>query len=313
MASVTSNLFSGAAIPPTPTGSDTATSYPAWLQAYVYNLANAAQGLAGSPYTPYTGQKVATPSAATQQSWGMATGNVGNWQPNLGYADAYTASAGAPITGDDIGRFFNPYTDKVIGGLTDASNRNLFNTVLPRIQSQFVSAGQSRSPQEMQFTADALRGSQDSLNNAIAGAQQTGWQGALNAAMQGKQMQQTAGAQIGQLGALRQQLGAADTGQVAAAGQAQDTVNQTNVNSALNDWYAQQQWPYQNLGFASNIIRGLPVNTNTQTVGMAPAGSTSYAASPLSSFLGASLGARSLGYRQGGEVTRRRVPRRRSA
>lgn len=95
---------------------------------------------------------------------------------------------------------------------------------------------------------------------------------------------------------------AADTGQLAAAGQAQDTVNQANINAALNNFYAQQQWPYQNLGFASNIIRGLPVNTNQQTVGTTY--NVPYQASPLSQFLGLTLGGASLGLKKGGPVSR---------
>ncbi len=124
----------------------------------------------------------------------------------------------------------------------------------------------------------------------------------LNVAQGNRSAAQTAGAQAGQIGALTQQLGAADAGQLAASGQAQDTVNQANINAAMNNFYAQQQWPYQNLGFASNIIRGLPVNTNQQTVGQTY--NASYSPSPLSQFVGTTLGASALGLKKGGKVRR---------
>ena len=41
------------------------------------------------------------------------------------------------------------------GALQTAANKNLFENQLPQIQDRFVSAGQSRSPQEMQATNNA--------------------------------------------------------------------------------------------------------------------------------------------------------------
>ncbi len=310
MASLTDFLFQGNPTPPQPTGSDASTSYPLWLQQLTANIGNAATGLAGTPYTPFPGQQVATPSAPTQNAWQMAQNNVGSYAPDLTQAETLTGQAGTPITADQISGYMNPYMDKVIGGLTDASNRNLFDNVLPGIQDRFVSAGQSRSPQEAELTARTVGESNRSLDEAISGALGTGYQGALNTAISQQGAKQAAGAQYGALGAAREQLGAGDVGQVAAAGQGQDINNQANINAAMNNFFAQQQWPYQNLGFASNIVRGLPVNTNTQTVGLGYApGTGGYTPSPLASFVGATSGSKALGFARGGKTkTRRRAP-----
>ena len=311
MGSLTDFLFQGNPIPPQTTGSDSSTSYPAWLQSMVYGLGNAAFNLAGTPYTPYPGQQVATPSAATQRSWDMAGAGTGAFQPDLTSAESMTRAAGTPITGADITKYMNPYMDEVIGGLTSASNRNLFDTVLPGIQDRFVSAGQSRSPQEAELTARAVGQSQKGLDESIAGALGAGYQGALNTAISQQGAQLAGGAAMGQLGALGQQLRGGDIGTLAAAGQAQDQNAQQNLNASMSNFYSQQQWPYQNLGFASNIIRGLPVNTNTQTVGMSYApGTGGYQASPLATFLGAVSGGKALGFARGGHARRRRPPAR---
>jgi hypothetical protein len=402
MSGSTSNfLWQGQPIAPQPTGSDTANSFPLWLQTYTYNLANAAQNLAATPYTPFPGQQVATPSQTTQNAWGMAENNVGNYTPALNAAVANTSAAAAPIqtpspltaqsitanrianpqtitanpvtsnaiSASDINQYMNPYENSVVGALRQAANENLFTDVLPNVQDRFVSAGQSRSPQEMQATNNAIYKSQQALDQAIAGSLERGYSGALNTAAQqqgfltnlatqqqgfqtglAQQQQgvqlgldtnqqqfltnlaqqerdrqlaldqynqttglnvaqgnraaaQGAGAQYGQLGALTQQLGAADVGQLASAGQAQDQTNQANINAALNNFYSQQQWPYQNLGFASNVVRGLPVNTNQQVVGQTY--NVPYSPSPLSQFLGTTLGASALGLKDGGHVRRR--------
>ena len=305
MSGTLSSLFSGMPIPAQPTGSDTSTSYPLWLQSYVSNLANAATNLASTPYSQFPGQQVATPSSQTQQAWQLAGNNVGSWQPSLNQAGALTTAAATPITGEQIQSYMSPYMGTVLGGLQSAANTNLFQNVLPQVQDRFVSSGQSRSPQEMQATNNAVYQSGQALDQAQAGALSTGYQNATNTALAQQQAQQTGGAQLGQLGALTQQLGAADVGQLAASGQAQDTVNQANINSAMNNFYGQQQWPYQNLTYASNIIRGQAVPSNVQQVGMTyqNAGST---ASPLSTAIGTTAGASALGLKRGGHVGARR-------
>ena len=385
MSGSTSNfLFQGTPTPSQPTGSDTANSMPAWLSQYVYNLSNAATNLASQPYTTAPMNQVAQPSADTQNAWNLTNQNLGGYQPALAQAGALTAQGGAPLTApnpitasplqapnqitaapvtasalnsDDINQYLNPFQDQVIGALRRESNENLFSDVLPNVQDRFVSAGQSRSPQEMQATNNAVYKSNMALDDAIAKSLSSGYNSAVNTAAQqkgfltglGTQQQgfqtqlaadqqakntafqqqqqgfltnlatqqqgvgldtatknrtaaQTAGAQFGQLGALGQQLRAADVGQLAASGQQQDTINQSNVNAALNNFYAQQQWPYQNLGFASNIIRGLPVNTNQQTVGQTY--NATYSPSPISQFIGTTLGASALGLKDGGHVKR---------
>ena len=463
MSGALSNLFSGSVVPPQPTGSNTTSTAPLWYQDLQYNIGNAASNLASQPYQQYTGQQVATPSAATQQSWNMATGNAGSWKPDvtsaqnltqnganlsngalgyvaqgsaltngaqgyvnqasglsngaLGYvgqganltsgaqkyvgqgsgltnaATGMTMGAAQPIGAGQINSYMNPYTNSVVGALQQASNYNLINNQLPAISSQFVGAGQAASPQMANADNNALYLSNQALDQATAGALQGGYQQATGTALAEQQaglqganqlnqygqtqagygalqntLGQTAagygslqnqigqtqagygalqntlgqtqagygalqnqiggqmgtyGAQMGQLGALNQQLGAADTGLVASAGQAQDAVNQQNLNVAQNNFNAQQQWPYQNLAFASNITNGLNVPSNTQTVGMNFNPGQSYTASPLASFVGTTLGAQSLqngsnngalaGYATGGRIRPRRIAARRAA
>ena len=303
-----SGLTSSGVVPPQPTGSDTSTTNPLWYQQYLWNLANAATNVAGQSYTPFPGQQVATPSPATQQSWNMATNNVGNYMPALNAAVGMTDASGQPIGASQINQYLSPYTNDVVQGLQTAANNNLFTNQLPQIQSQFVSAGQAASPQQAQSYNTALYNSNQALDQATSQALQSGYSGALNTALQEQTNQRTAGAQMGTLGSLTQQLGASDTGMVAAAGQAQDTTNQADINAAMNNFYTQQNWPYQNLAYASNIVRGQNIPTNTQQVGTTYPPSSAYTASPLSTFVGTALGANALSnatnLRHGGRVRR---------
>lgn len=288
------SLFTGQPIPPQPTASDTSSSYPLWLQQFTANLGSAATGLASQPYSQFPGPQVAAPSAATTQAQQMALQNVGDYQPDLTTAQQMTNAGSTPLTSGAINQYLNPYTSNVIGGLQSASNYNLINNQLPAISSQFVGAGQAASPQMAQADNNALYNSNQALDQATAGALASGYNSATQTAEQQQALQLQGGAQQGQLGALTQQLGGYDVGQVAASGQSQDTQNQANINAAMNNFYSQQQWPYQNLAYASNIIRGQPVASNTYTVGLQPASSSSYTASPLSAFIGTTLGGSAL-------------------
>lgn len=281
---------------PIPTTASSSTSYPLWLEQSLSQLANAGGGLAQTPYQQFPGPQVAAPSAQTQQAWQMAGNNVGNWQPGLQAGMGSVANSVTPISSTDIQNFLNPYQNYITGAL----NTNLQQNILPGIQDKFVSAGQSRSPQEAQLTDQAVYGANQAIGQSLGNA----YQGALGSLLQSRQQQQTGGEALGTLGALNSQLGIADTGQVAAAGQGQDQTNQANLNAAMNNFNAQQQWPYQNLSFMSDILHGIPYQatgstTNTTAVNQ-------YAPSPLATYatgLLGTIGAQGGGLKRGGRVT----------
>ena len=286
-------LFQGAA----PTVAKTeSTAAPLWLTQALMGTANAATQLAGQPYQPSPIPFVAQPSQQTQSAWNLASANQGNYQPYLQQAGALTQAAGAPITQSDISNFLNPDQQYITGALT----RNLNENILPGVQDKFVGAGQSRSPQEAQVTSNAVRDTNTSIGQSLAGA----YQGALSSLLQQRGQQGQLGAQAGQLGALTQQLGAGDVSQLAAAGQGQDTLAQANLNAAQNQFQQQQQWPYQQVGFLSNVLRGMPLAATGSTT------STTATAYPQTGALPTQLANNQAllmnnGYRRGGRVTQR--------
>ena len=293
MANTSSFLFQGAVPVAAPTSSSTTQQFPLWMQQSEYNLANAAQQLAQQPYQQFRGPQVASPSGQTKQAWQLAGQNVGNWNPYLQQAASLTGQAAAPITAADISTFMNPYESYVTGAL----NKNLMDNILPGVQSQFVSAGQAASPQQAQIAGQAVYNTQQAAGQALA----QNYAGALSALQQQRAQEQAAGAQYGQLGQTTAQLGATDVSQLAAAGQGQDVLSQANINAALNNWQQQQQWPYQQLGFASDIVRGLPVQTSTSTQGTYYP--QAYGASPFAAALGGAQAGSSGGlFAEGGAV-----------
>ena len=423
---ILSFLTQGAAPVPAPTGSDTSTAFPLWLQTALYDVTGAGFNLANQPYNPFPGPMVASPSSQTQQAWNLAGQNVGNWQPFLGaagglYNNASTGALNAAQMAQQGAGQWQPYlgtaaglTAGSAGGALDAANLaqnnigvaqpyinsatslvgpgsqgltpgainavinpfqnyvtqgldyNLTNNIMPAISDRFVSSGQVASPQMAQMTNQAIRDTQQAAGQSMAGA----YQGALNSVL-GSEQQQLAGAgqygalgqlalgagtqgvnsllaaaqglgaagtqygalgqlsssltgqdisqnlapvtsmqnlgtQYGALGTLASTLGAQDVGQLGAAGAAQDTFAQQNLNAAQNQFQQQTQWPYQNLSYLQSILEGLPMQaagSTSQTVGSTynyPATS-----SPLSSGLGTLLTAKALGLKKGGRAVKR--------
>lgn len=400
---LTSFLFQGSPPPAAPTGSDASSGFPLWLQQYIYDTASGASNLASTPYTPFPGPQVYSPSAQTQQAWNTAGSNVGNYQPLLNQATTGTTANAAPISNSSISGYengyapgvlgtanqidpsyqssvlgqtgayaapiassvnqmggaltagvnnstqsaingyLNPYTQNVIGGIESSLNQNLEQNVLPQIRDQSVAAGQVGSPQQDEANDRAVYLNQQALGQAVApalsqgyntalsaaqgatntgygigasgygqalsagqtGAQtglglgSTGYTGALSTSLAEQQAGLAGSGQLGTLGALTQQLGANDVSELAGAGQAQDVLSQANINAAVNNFQQQQQWPYQNLGYASDIIRGLPVPTTTQTASTTIPSSVS--PSPLATGIGTATLANSL-LKKGGRV-----------
>lgn len=284
------SFLSGTPVPQTVTSSK---QFPLWLQQFMESAANAAGNLAQQPFAQFPGPTVAAPSAQTLQAQQLAGQNVGAWQPDLAQAGALTAAAGAPITASDISTFINPYQDYITGAL----NRNLNENVLPGVQDKFVSAGQSRSPQEAEITSRALRDNQIAVGQSLAGA----YQGALNSLQQQRAQMGSSGAAFGQLGALNSQLGAVDVGQLAAAGNAQDQLGQANINAALNAFNAQQEDPYKKLSYLTSTLQGLPTS-GLNTTSTSTSTGTNFAPSPLATFAGTLGVGNAIGHARGGRI-----------
>jgi hypothetical protein len=77
--------------------------------------------------------------------------------------------------------------------------------------------------------------------------------------MQGYGQALGAGAQLGQLGATQQATDIARQNQMATMGGQQQALEQNKINQAIQDYSTQQQYPLMQLGFMSNMLRGLPM------------------------------------------------------
>jgi hypothetical protein len=134
------------------------------------------------------------------------------------------------------------------------------------MQSQLANQGAYGQMQGLGMQQN-LAGNQQAMQNAQLAAQYglAGQQGSeqsrqfgSNLGLQGLQQQLAAAGQLGQLG--QQQYGQQMnifSGQQQAGAQ-QQAMNQQNITNAYQDYLTQQNYPYQQLGFMSDILHGTP-------------------------------------------------------
>ena len=263
---------------------------------YLADIFASAKALTGpGSQMPFSAQQLADLSPAQQQAITSAMGGIGGFQPyvqqgaeaigqgigTLGTAQQYTAGAGIDPT--SYQQFMDPYMEDVI-------------------QQQYEDIAEQGAKQQAQLGAQsvgagAFGGSrqaiaQGEIGRAVAEQQartgsqlrSAGFQQAQNLAQQAAQQQlrqaQLTG-QLGQtigslgtatagLGQLGQQMGVQDVNTLLGIGGLQQGQSQKALDIARANALAEQALPYQQVGFMSDIFRGVPALQQTYSTTTTP-------------------------------------------
>jgi len=331
-----------------------ASNVPTWLQQYTQGVLAQSEALASQPYQTYGGPQVAGFTPQQTQAQNSVQNLQGQYQPALSQAQNTAANASNPqalqgalgylpqAQGMIQGALaptqaqMNPYAQNVIGAAETQANQFFQNQMQPQIAQQYAAAGQSGSSADLLAQtqgANQLAESIQSTGNAALGSAYTA---AQTAGLQGAQLEsglgQTAGGIGYEQGALGLQ-GANTMGSLASTGQSlglqgaaaldttggeQQNLNQENLNVAQQNFNQQEQYPYQEASWMSQMLSGTANPTNTP--GMTNTSQTSYApstgASPLSQSIGlyaglnsGTVGSALAGGARGGPVRRFAKPR----
>jgi hypothetical protein len=175
------------------------------------------------------------------------------------------------------------------------------------LQTQALGSGQSMQAQlanqgafgQMQGLGmqQNLSANQQAMQNAQLGAQyglaglqarEQSRQYGANYGQQNRQQALNAAQQLGQLGQTQygQQMGINQAQQ--QAGAQRQALDQQRLTNQYQDFQNQQRYPYQQLGFMSDIVRGTPSSSSTSTMYQAPPNA-------MAQLSGLGLGAYSLG------------------
>ena len=261
----------GGSSPPAPT-STSQTTIPEYAKPYAEKALGKAEALTESPYQAYGGQRMATATpeqqavrqnvAAMQQPGQFAAGTglaAAGGLGALGAGQQYMQMATDPGAQQ---AFMSPYMQNVVDlqkqeAIRDAQKGQLAQNLGAARQGTYGGARQLLAGTERERN----------LQQNLANIQATGAQKAYEQAMQGMQFGTTAGIQgaqaatqagatLGQLGIGQQQAGI----DLAKAQEAFGGMTQAEQQKALDlqyqDFLQQQQYPYKQLGFMSDILRG---------------------------------------------------------
>jgi hypothetical protein len=239
-----------------------------------------------NPYQSYGGQRIAGFNPTQERAFE----NVQNMQTasQLGQGTALAGAAGLGSLGagaryqnmatdpNATAAYMSPYMQNVVDvqkdqALRDAQIRNIGSNLGSARQGTYGGARQLLGEQERNRN----------LQQGLANIQATGSQNAFQAAQQAQQFGTTAGlqgyGQAGQAAATLGNLGQTQFGQQQAINQAQQQVGaiqqaqaQQGLDLGYQDFLKQRNYPYQQLAFQSDMLRGIPLSQSAQQIYTAP-------------------------------------------
>lgn len=267
----------------------TQTSIPEYARPYAETLLGKAQAITDTsqnPYQQYQGQRIAEFTPMQQQAFQNLSQMGPAGQIGTGTTLAGASGIGSLMAGQNYAQqATNPYAQQAY---MSPYIQNALQPQLAEMQRQYDITGQqekARATAAGAFggTRQALAQAENERNKNIAMNQAIG-QGYQNAFQQAQQAQQfganlglqglgqagAAASTLGQLGQTQygQQMGINAAQQQAGAQQQAQAQQQLSQN--YQDFLNQQNYPYKQLAFMSDILRGMPLTQQAQSVYQAP-------------------------------------------
>jgi hypothetical protein len=243
---------------------------------FTQSQTGAQQEIAGMQQRPEFQEAAGLTRTGAQQATGFGQTGAGLGAIAAGAGQNYQNLATSPAAQQ---AFMSPYMQNVVDvqkqeALRDAQKTNLAGNLNAARQGTYGGARQLLAQTErernlqQELGAIQARGQQDAFKQAQQAQQfgaELGLQG-LNTGLQGQQVglqgaQQAtlAGAQLGDIGQSTQANQLQRIQAQAAAGQEQRGLNQQLLDQSYADFLAQRDYPMEQLGYFSNLMRGIPV------------------------------------------------------
>ena len=260
------------------------TSIPQELLPYAQTLLDTASqftDIEKNPYQQYQGERVAQLSPLTQQAMDTASqmgisGQIGAGTDIAGaaglgalqretFANPYAASA-----------YMSPFMQNVVDVQQQEAKRQAA-IQNQGMQAQAAKAGAFGGARDYVMRGEANRALQGQLQGIQAAGLQNAFQNAQQQfnteqqqRMQGLSTGLQAASTLGALGQLQYNQALGITGVQAQLGQAEQQRAQDVINAQYQDFLNYQNYPYKQLGFMSDLIRGTPTTQSASTIYQAP-------------------------------------------
>lgn len=265
MSGVLDFLFQGQAPSAVTTYGQSTQQLPAWWNDYAMGILSKANAVAAEPYTPYGQPRIASPNTDMTNAWQSIRDSLGSATPYIQQANNLFQKVGGGFNAGDFNQFMNPYTDAVVNKISDLGARNLREKLLPEVGDVFTKSGQFGSTRHEDFVNRALRDTNEAILNQQSDALSSGFNSSLGAYQKSLDQANTAGSQLGVLGQLAQSTNLRDAAALEGVGTTQRGIEQSNLDTAYQDFINQRDYPKSNITFLNNMLRGINAPTSTAT------------------------------------------------
>ena len=281
-------IYGGGGSQPTDTKQTTVTELPEWAKPYAKDIlskGSALTDISQNPYQTYGGARQAGFSPLQTQ----AMTNAQNMQtPEQGRAGTALSAisglgglnvAGKATTGgfqNEVGGYMNPYLQYSLAPQLAEANRQ-YDISGTKQQSAATQAGAFGGSREAIMAAENERNRNMGLQNIVGQGYNTAFGNAQNqynqnlgTQLQGFGLANAAAGQLGQLGGQQFQQGVDINKLQSGYGAMQQAQQQQGLDTAYQDFQNQQNYPYRQLGYMSDLLRGTPTGSSGVTNMYAP-------------------------------------------
>ena len=246
-----------------------------------------AQATALKPSTmPYAPEQLAGLSPQQQQAIQAAQQGVGAYQPYLQQAGTALSQAGAFAQPGAAAQFMNPYENQVIQQtMQDIAQQGAMQQ--NQLGAQAAGAGAFGGSRMGVAQAELAKGTLEQQARSAGQLRQAGYAQAQQAAQQAAQLSGQQAGMYGNLAGQAQGMGVQDINTLLGIGgltqqqgytdpiTGQMFTGQADLDLQRRNALATQALPYQQIGFLSDIFRGVPALQQTTTAMTTPPPSTS--------------------------------------
>ena len=245
--------------------STTQIKLPEYMERAAESLVATAGDVAKEDFIPYTGPRLARMSDLEKQAIDQAKSQTGIGSIQQDQAFTAATAAGAPAL-TSVGDYMTDYNKNV----ADIAARELRRQT--EISDQGIAAQAASAPELCRYPqaileAESQRNLQQGLGDLYARAQADAYNTALQAAQQDRQSQLQSALGMSTTAAAQQQSGQADIQQQMGLGGLQRQMDQQALDIGYSNFLQERDYPKQQLGFYSDILRGVPTGETRQYTG----------------------------------------------
>ena len=259
------------------------TELPEWAKPYGKDILAKGAALTDvnqNPYQTYNQDRLAGFSPMQQQAMQNAQGMSAAPQIGQGTAAAVGAGlGGASVAGQanpygfqsQVGGYMNPYLQMSLAPQLAEANRN-YDISGVNQQSKATQAGAFGGSREAIMAAENERNRNTGLSSIIGQGYNTAFNNAqqqynqnLGTQLQGYGLLGSAANSLGQLGQNQYSQDMGINQLQAQYGGQQQAQMQKGLDTSYQDFLNQQNYPYKQLGFMSDLLRGTPTGSSSVT------------------------------------------------